>query len=206
MSNKLTNKVREEIIAKAVSKSGINDRQEELRLRRAEWAENVRVAALGGQKSVAEIEAVEAQIDQLIDKLPETVRVRHTFVKRDFEIYRLNVAGLRVRAQFNGTESPRMYGFEVVYKIAPSDYTLLADDPLTAEFHAIHDAQQAIEKQREEIEASVRAAVSSVTTVKKLLEIWPEASELIPETVTPTKQLPALPREDLNAMIGLPSA
>lgn len=35
MSNKLTNQIREVIVAKAISKSGIDDRQEALRLRRA---------------------------------------------------------------------------------------------------------------------------------------------------------------------------
>lgn len=156
------------------------------------------MAALGGVEAVAEIE-------RLIGQLPDGVRIANGFVKRDYELYNLNVAGLRVRAQFNGSEA-RHDGPECVYKITPNSYTLLADDPLTAEFHAIHEEQQLLDKQRSALTANVRAAVQSVTTIKKLLEVWPEAAELIPEAVAPAKQLPALQREDLNAMIGLPSA
>lgn len=204
MSNKLTNQIREAIVAKAISKSGINDRQEALRLRRAAWAENVRVAALGGMEVVEEMTRTLSKIENLVAKLPKCVQ-SGSYVRYDNEIYNLNVAGLRVRAQFNGAESERN-GFARASKITPNSYTLLADDPLTAEFHAIHEEQQALDKQRCDLTTNVSAAVQSVTTIKKLLEVWPEAAELIPEAVAPAKQLPALQREDLNAMIGLPSA
>lgn len=205
MSNKLTNQIRDAIIAKAISKAGINDRQEALRLRRAAWAENVRVAALGGVEVVEEMTRTLSKIESLIAKLPKGSRAGGSLVRHDYEICNLNVAGLRVRAQFNGAEGTCSEHDRVV-KIAPSSYTLLADDPLTAEFHAICEEQQVLDKQRSDLTANVSAAVRSVTTIKKLLEVWPEAAELIPEAVAPAKQLPALQREDLNAMIGLPSA
>ncbi|MFT7963069.1 Nmad5 family putative nucleotide modification protein, partial [Salmonella enterica] len=45
-----------------------------------------------------------------------------------------------------------------------------------------------------------------VTTVKRLIEVWPESKELLPkEADKASTALPALRVEDLNKMIGLPS-
>ncbi|MFA2284800.1 Nmad5 family putative nucleotide modification protein, partial [Escherichia coli] len=50
------------------------------------------------------------------------------------------------------------------------------------------------------------AALNSVTTVKRLIEVWPESKELLPkEADKASTALPALRVEDLNKMIGLPS-
>lgn len=57
----------------------------------------------------------------------------------------------------------------------------------------------------ESVHANVRATVESVTTVKKLLELWPEAAELLPETESKRAALPVVQRDQLNTMIGLPS-
>jgi hypothetical protein len=57
-----------------------------------------------------------------------------------------------------------------------------------------------------EIEATVWAALNSVTTLKRLIEVWPESKELIPKDSDNAKAaLPALRVEDLNRMIGLPT-
>ncbi|ELV4980379.1 hypothetical protein SHB81_000001, partial [Escherichia coli] len=53
---------------------------------------------------------------------------------------------------------------------------------------------------------NVWAALNSVTTVKRLIEVWPESKELLPkEADKASTALPALRVEDLNKMIGLPS-
>ena len=44
------------------------------------------------------------------------------------------------------------------------------------------------------------------STVKRLIEVWPESKELLPkEADKASTALPALRVEDLNKMIGLPS-
>ncbi|MFN0682916.1 Nmad5 family putative nucleotide modification protein, partial [Escherichia coli] len=53
---------------------------------------------------------------------------------------------------------------------------------------------------------AVRLPLNSVTTVKRLIEVWPESKELLPkEADKASTALPALRVEDLNKMIGLPS-
>lgn len=59
-----------------------------------------------------------------------------------------------------------------------------------------------INEDKDNLRSSVRSIVQSVTTIKSLLEVWPEATKYIPERVTKEpKQLPALPIADLNEMI-----
>lgn len=57
----------------------------------------------------------------------------------------------------------------------------------------------------ESVRANVRATVEGVTTVKKLLELWPEAAELLTEAESKGAALPVVQRDQLNTMIGLPS-
>ncbi|HCB7909484.1 TPA: hypothetical protein M2D74_002482, partial [Escherichia coli] len=44
-----------------------------------------------------------------------------------------------------------------------------------------------------------------VRTVKQLLDVWPEAKELLPTDAPPVPLAPAVHRETLNEMIGLPT-
>lgn len=61
-------------------------------------------------------------------------------------------------------------------------------------------------KLAKDIESTVWAALNSVTTTKRLIDVWPESKELIPDGVDTAKQtLPALKVEDLNRLIGLPT-
>lgn len=50
----------------------------------------------------------------------------------------------------------------------------------------------------------VKGALSQVTTVKKLKEVWPEAVPYLPELVKQQSTAVALPVETLNAICGLP--
>ncbi|MBZ7208083.1 hypothetical protein FMK66_11450 [Klebsiella michiganensis] len=66
--------------------------------------------------------------------------------------------------------------------------------------------EQRLNARKKEIEATVWAALNSVTTLKRLIEVWPESKELIPENSDNARaSLPALKVEDLNRMIGLPT-
>ncbi|MBZ7312623.1 hypothetical protein FMK79_17585 [Klebsiella oxytoca] len=66
--------------------------------------------------------------------------------------------------------------------------------------------EQKLNARAKEIESTVWAALNSVTTLKRLVEVWPESKELIPESSDDARTtLPALKVEDLNRMIGLPT-
>ncbi|MBE0015272.1 hypothetical protein FOT82_18030 [Raoultella planticola] len=81
-----------------------------------------------------------------------------------------------------------------------------AEHEITKRFDEIINEEQKLNARAKEIEATVWAALNSVTTLKRLVEVWPESKELIPENSDSVKSsLPALKVEDLNRMIGLPT-
>lgn len=201
---KMTNAIRDKIVQNAVDKSGLNDVRDAIVKQRAEWANKVRLDAIGGTEEEQKLAEINNQYESLCESVPKSLRLSgRPPVMTDTDIY-VNVAGISFYAYFNG--QLKKHTCETVRKISPSTYTLLADNPLVAEFHEIHNKQAEYDDKLSTLMNSVQAAVQKVTTVKKLLEVWPEAKELIPEEIEKqVKQLPAIKTEDLNKMIGLPS-
>ncbi|EBL9006791.1 hypothetical protein DM530_26200, partial [Salmonella enterica] len=118
----------------------------------------------------------------------------------------LNLAGSRVRAYFNGNyRGHEQGGPDPIRKIAPYEYTLLADDPLVTEFYGFDALYREIKSDETDIRQNVTAALAKARTVKRLLEQWPEAKELLPAEDVAAPLHPAIRREALNEMIGLPS-
>ena len=199
---RLTNHIKDTIIANAIKKAGITAEHESIRQRRADWAEAVRVKACGGEDGVKALVAAEKAIEAALATLPASLRSDRSVLRRDDDIS-VNVAGLSYRAKFNGFGD---WGGECVYKNTPSSVTLLADDPLVAQFHEIENDQRELNDKRTNIIANLRAVLDKVTTDKALVKQWPEAVELLPSSSEAVKAtLPAIPVEDLNKMIGLPT-
>ncbi|ECE5060778.1 hypothetical protein DDU92_23215, partial [Salmonella enterica] len=123
MNQTLNKFIKEKIIDNALAKAGIPQRKKALRDARADWAERVRLAAIGGPETEAEVLKTEKKIAALIAKLPEELRTNYTFVRYDSDIY-LNLAGSRVRAYFNGNYRGHKQGEPgPIRKIAPYEYT-----------------------------------------------------------------------------------
>lgn len=88
------------------------------------------------------------------------------------------------------------------------------DHPYMAARNAVRDAKAILEAMKTELteqerglRAKVKAVVESVTTVARLVEVWPEVSDLLPEVhAGPRGTLPATLISDLNAEIGLSKA
>jgi hypothetical protein len=198
---RLNRRIKDDIIDNAVIKAGIPGRKEALITRRAEWAERVRIAAIGGEEMDKKIQSIKKRFENAVKEVPDSVLENKVF-RTDFDIY-LNVAGARFRAYFNGKGN---YRGDQVYRITPDDFTIKADDPLAKEFSDIEAEESAISEEESTIRVNVEGALSEVTTVKKLLEVWPEVKELLPSDLSPVKkQLPAVKSSDLNKLIGLPS-
>ncbi|ECF6898705.1 hypothetical protein VW13_001893 [Salmonella enterica subsp. salamae] len=201
----LTNHIKEQVICNALTKAGIPKRKAALRAARIDWAERVRLAAIGGPEAESEVLKTEKKIAALIAKLPEELRTNSTFVRYDSDIY-LNLAGSRVNVYFNGNYRGYESGSpDHIQKITPYEYTLLADDPLVTEFYSFDALYREIKSDETDIRQNVSAALSKVRTVKRLLEEWPEAKELLPVDAPSVTLPPAIRRETLNEMIGLPS-
>lgn len=201
----LTNDMKNQIILNALTKASITQRKASLRADRVAWAERVRLAAIGGEEIEAGVLKHLAQLEALAEKFPKALRTKDPHVRKDYRI-RLNLAGSTVFAFFNGNycdyerTSPNH-----VWKMTPAEFTLLADNPLVTEFYGFDALYKQIESDEYDIRQNVSAALSKVRTVKRLLEEWPEAKELLPADAPSIPLPPAIRREALNGMIGLPS-
>lgn len=119
MNQTLNKFIKEKIVDNALAKAGIPQRKKALRAARVDWAERVRLKAIGGPEAEAEVLKTEKKIAALIAKLPEELRTNHTFVRYDSDIY-LNLAGSRVSAYFNGNYRGYEQGEpDHIRKIAP---------------------------------------------------------------------------------------
>jgi len=192
---RLNNRIRKQIEDNAVIKAGIVDKKTKLRERRATWVEAVRVQAIGGEEIEAKMQQAKKKIKSALKGLPENL-VKESVFRTGYNMS-VNVAGLSCHVYFNGGLS---YRGEQVYKIAPSSHVIKQGDPLADEFQAIEKLESELNDQESTIRVNVASAVSKVGTVKRLLEVWSEAKELLPEDLSPVKkQLPAVKAEDLNA-------
>lgn len=196
---KLTNQIKQQIVTAAINKAGIPAEEEALSLRRAAWAEAVRVDALGSELA-GKIEAVIKLVRETVAVIPEALRSGGVGILHRKEMY-VNVAGVTAYAYFNGNIGGKG---NPVSKPATHSHTLQADNPLVAAFYEIDNARVDLEKKKTSIEKNVTAVLASIHSDTKLLNVWPEAAELLPKEIQKV-QLPALQTADLNALIGLPS-
>ena len=203
---RLTNDVKDKIITAALRKAGIFEEFAQHAVKRAEWANKVRLANLGIKESLL-LEAKE-NIKNILSTLPKKViNQSETFcTKRSMYIC---IGGSYFNADFNGNyiNAPVVIGGHDVWLLTVNT-TVILDvlSPLAMEYTNIEHERIDLEAKRNEIRTQVAAAMSQYNTVAQLLKAWPEAIELIPPALLPKKkQLPMIPVEDLNLLIGLPS-
>jgi hypothetical protein len=73
------------------------------------------------------------------------------------------------------------------------------DTKIADAWHELTQAQRQAIKDREDLTCELRASLKSVSTVKQLLEVWPDARLYLPEIATP--KLPAVSFENVSAKI-----
>ncbi|WP_273827471.1 Nmad5 family putative nucleotide modification protein [Providencia rettgeri] len=200
---RLTNSLKEVITQNALEKSGVIQQQKELDLEYNKLALDVRIEALGGESKAKEMDDLYSKAKEITEKLREQV---------DESIGICYALGYRLYASFGGMRLWLKYGRkennDKIYLLTPCDSKLLfaADHHLSLKFTELEDKKRNINNKVSEVKANVTAALNSVTTVKRLLTIWPEAKELLPKDVEKASvQLPALKVEKLNEIIGLPT-
>lgn len=82
-----------------------------------------------------------------------------------------------------------------------------AGHPLEQKLTALKGELEDFETEVTRASKTAEAAMNSVTTVKKLIEVWPEVEEFARPYLVNGEQraiLPAVPRAELNAKLGLP--
>jgi len=196
---RLNKDIKEDIVKNAIIKAKIPEKREELRKRRQNWIELVRLDAIGGMGNHKKIVSISKRFKKSVSELPECIRPSGIF-GMEFYIY-LNVNGCRAHVNFSGKDSEKTE--DRVYKVSPHSHTLKADNPLCGEFMEMDKFRDQISQETNDIRSNVRAVLSNVGTIKKLIEIWPESKILIPKDLSPKVQLPAISVNNLNIMVGL---
>ncbi|EMJ6797686.1 hypothetical protein RGI81_003615 [Morganella morganii] len=200
---RLTNHIKSEIIKNALVKAGIQEEKSQLRAEKSALANDVRIAALGGAENAKKIDDKYATALAIVKELKSDVdEYIHIGNATDDEIY----------PAFGGQRTRLRYGRDdqgaVLRLLTPQNSKCLfpADHELSKRFAQIVDKESSIEKKEAEIKANVKAALDSVTTIKKLISVWPEVKEILPEGEQEQQtSLPAVKVENLNSLIGLPT-
>lgn len=192
---RLTNQIRDAIIAAALAKAGITARQEKLSADRDAFAYACRERSLGGPEGIAELERLLARQKSLDKDFRKLLgdKAPSLYCSRSTRMY-VNLAGKNLRLSL-----PRAEHYH-------EPFVVQAGDPLDLEFTRMENEEQEIGEAWDKVHGAVRAVVYKAGTIKSLLEMWPEARELIPSTLPEARpQVPAVQVADLNKMVGLPS-
>ncbi|MEX0422208.1 Nmad5 family putative nucleotide modification protein [Providencia alcalifaciens] len=203
MTVRLTNAIKDSIKNNALAKAGIFKQKEELKTEFNQLALDVRIEALGGEDKTKKMELVLEVAISNLKMLEEEVSSHIGVYNAESNSLRPAFGGQRVRLRY-GKDSKD----EDIYLLTPADNKCLfsADHKLSKRFEKLTQKESKIKEKEAEINANVQAALNSVTTIKRLIEIWSESKELIPTNISKASVLlPALQVEDLNKLIGLPT-
>lgn len=202
-STRLTNAIRERIAKNALVKSGVVSELETLLVKRQEIARDARIFALGGKEKAEKLDRLYEKFEQIEKELTDSGVSIYSPDGKGQSIC-LSIGGRRLGWCSYGSNSDG----SAIELITPARDRCLfsADHEITTRFDEVFAAEAKLEARRKDIESTVWAALNSVTTIKRLIEVWPESKELIPDDIDAAKQtLPALKVEDLNKLIGLPT-
>ena len=193
MSTRLNTTLRDKIVANALAKAGITKDRQELQTARYAWADELRLTALGTTDEV--LAKLSAKVKKAWESIPSSARRSYNDPVYTREYIYVNLGGLSACVHFR-ERAP-----------APTDTPVFeADHAITIRFHELENAARDLDDRTDALKTQVRAVVNSVSTVKQLLNVWPEAKELLPATVEESKsKLPAVQVETLNTLIGLPT-
>lgn len=78
-----------------------------------------------------------------------------------------------------------------------------ARDPISEAYQEWESDTKSLRESRSRLEVEIRGALDSVTTIKRLLELWPELEPFVPKDGVKTL-LPAINVSTLNAALKLP--
>lgn len=195
MSTRLNAYLREKIIENALAKSGLPTELEAINNAIKQWGEEVRLKTNGITDT--EIDNILAQTRRTYRQLPEQLQYNPPLglIRKAHFMY-VSLAGQHIMVHFAADR----------YTVSSAAAHLRAGDPLIDRYHSLNDKRKEVESKIQTLCATVNGVVNKVSTTKRLLDMWPEAKELLPENLEEAKvNVPALVVADLNAMIGLTS-
>ena len=194
---RLTKAKREQIVAAAIERSQPAQALKELQTTtQFELAEKCRVVALGGEEVVREIERAEEAVARATSKVPVEI-LSPAFQKRGV----LN-AQYVVGDKHNNVHL-RFEKYEVFWggRVNLKDFPKLNED-----VRNYVETTDALNREISALTTEILEVVNSVSTVKRLLEVWPECEALLPEPAVTnlTPPPPAKTVAALNSALKLP--
>ena len=208
MSVRLTNDARDKIIAKAMEKSGFPKRLEEAKANVEKIKMECLISAFGGLKPYRRLVDRFNTIEEKVKALRDAgILVTSPRSYSKWNADKINIAGMNVSYPKQSVLSnPEFEGLKFIRLHSDAKPTITADNPLVQKFLDAEKVVEELSSSSEAIEANVKAVVYSVSTTKRLVEVWPEAAELIPSDIEVVRAaLPAIDFANLNASIGIPS-
>jgi hypothetical protein len=173
--------MRDLIISEALAKAFPEKEKEKLDKRGSELGEKARIAALGGPAKCRKAEELGAELDKLCAGL---VRTNSSIS--------VNFAGNRTYFELG------------ISRVGPGSATFTADHKLTAEFRKLEADKDARRKRYRAARDAVSCVVHSVTTVAKLVKVWPEVKPFLPPCSPEGKTgLPAVQTDVVNKLLGI---
>ncbi|MDH0967700.1 Nmad5 family putative nucleotide modification protein [Klebsiella michiganensis] len=166
-------------------------------------ARDARVFAFGGADKAAKVDKAYEKLDKLLSELRASGTSIYLSSGLSSSIY-IAISGRQLGWCPYGKDSK---GGDILLATPNRDLCLFgAEHEITKRFDDIMNEEQKLNARAKEIESTVWAVLNSVTTLKRLIEVWPESKDLIPGNSDNARaSLPALKVEDLNRMIGLPT-
>lgn len=208
MSVRLTNDARDKIVAAAMNKSGFPARLEEARANVEKIKMECLIAAFGGLKAYRRLVDRFNTIEEKVKALRDAgILITSPRSYSKWNADKINIAGMNVsypkQSIFN---NPEFEGLTFIRLDDGAKPTITADNPLVQKFLDAEKVVEELDSTLKGIKENVKAVVYSVSTTKRLVEIWPEAAELIPSDIEVVRAaLPAIDFANLNASIGIPS-
>jgi hypothetical protein len=183
--------------------SPLSKQQTKLNAQHHALADKIRIHALGGKKKEAELLSIGVMLRTLESESPSNLKTL-------FENCYLRATG-GITVIIGGQRRYADFGWDVhskrgIYSVSLSQIMLDVNHPLAIKLVDVQDRLVDIKAEIHDLRCELHAVLDSVTTEKRLIVVWPEAKELIPEIISSSnKMLPALRTSSLNAAIGLPT-
>lgn len=208
MSVRLTNEARDKIVKAALDKSGFPTRLQEARDAVEKIKMECLISAFGGLKPyrrlVDRFNTIEEKVKALRD---EGILISNPREYSTWNADKINIAGMNVSyPKHSVLGNPEFEGLKFIRLNDGAKPTITADNPLVQKFLNAEKVVEELDTTLKGIKENVKAVVYSVSSTKRLVEVWPEAAELIPSDIEVVRAaVPAINFTSLNASIGIPS-
>ncbi|CAM7598919.1 Nmad5 family putative nucleotide modification protein [Klebsiella michiganensis] len=167
-SIRLTNTIREQIAKNALTKSGVVAALEALQINRHRAARDARVFAFGGADKAAKVDKAYEKLGKLLSEIRDSGSSVYLSSGLSSSIY-IAISGRQLGWCPYGKDAK---GEDILLVTPNRDLCLFgAEHEITKRFDDIMSEEQKLNARKKEIEATVWAALNSVTTLKRLIEV-----------------------------------